>query len=173
MRLLLAALLFAVPTLAAAQDYHASILYLAPAPDTTAQGVSSLGHQPTIVLPVIGGAVGGLVGMYGGLLVGASIENDAYGDGITEGMALGFLGGEMLMLPVGVHLGNGRKGSFLADLAVSAVIGTGAVLLTSATDDGTPIVVGAMVQYVAVVAVERVTASRRLAKRAEAQAQAP
>lgn len=174
MRLLLVAFLLVVPTLAAAQDYHASILYVAPVADTSAPVSLTYvppdsfeqGHQPMILLPILGGATGGVVGMYGGLVVGASIENDPNSDDITTGMAVGFLAGEMLMLPVGVHLGNGRKGSFLADLAVSTVIGTSAVFLTAASDNGTPILVGAVAQYAAVVAVERATARRRLAKAA-------
>src|SRR5690349_14042650 len=177
MRLLLAVITLVLPTLAAAQDYHASILYVGRAADTTApvgpaRVAEDIDHQPTILLPMLGGATGGVVGMYGGLVVGASIENNPNADDITTGMAVGFLAGEMLMLPVGVHLGNGRKGSFLADLAVSTVIGTSAIFLTASTNDGTPIIIGAAMQYAAVIAVERATARRRLAK-AASQAQAP
>jgi hypothetical protein len=179
MRLLLAALLLAAPLVAAAQDYRTSILYAAPA-DTAPSGLAYVpsdtvvvGNQRHIVFPILGGAVGGVVGMYGGLIVGASIENDPYSDDITPGMALGFVAGEMLMLPVGVHLGNGRKGSFLADLGVSTVIGTGAILLTTVSDTGVPLLVGALAQYGAVVAVERVTARKRMVAKARAQAHAP
>ena len=177
MKLLLAAILLTVPLAAAAQDYRASILYVAPADTTPAPGLTyspretiHVGHQPNIAFPIVAGAVGGVAGMYGGLIIGASIENDPYADDITTGMALGFIAGEMLMLPVGVHLGNRRKGSFLADLAVSTVVGAGAIFVTSVSNDGTPLLIGALVQYASVVAVERATARKRLAAKAQAQA---
>ena len=167
MKLLLALLVLAVPTLAGAQDYRASILYVAPADSTeplayVPRDPVAIQQQPSIMWPLLGGAAGGFVGMVGGLAVGASID-DTYDD-ISPAMAYGFVAGEMLLLPVGVHLGNGRKGNFLADLAVSAVIGTTAVLVTSATNDGFPLVLGAAAQYGAVVAVERSTARSKIAR---------
>jgi hypothetical protein len=171
MRLLLAAVfLFALPGMSAAQDYRNSILYVAAADSTTAPSLAyvpstiDVPKQPSIVFPILGGAAGGIAGMYGGVIVGASIE-EGPADDITPGMVYGLLAGEMLLLPVGVHLGNGRKGSFLADLAVSAVIGTTAVFITSSTDDATPLLIGAAAQYAAVVAVERMTAKNRLEAR--------
>ena len=145
MRLLLAAaILIAFPESTLAQDFRNSILYTAPVAPTGLAYVppdsTEVPKQPSLMLPMLGGAAGAVVGMYGGVFAGASIDEPV--DGITPGMAYGFLAGEMLLLPVGVHLGNGRKGNFLADLAVSAVIGTAAVLMTSATDDGTPLVIG-------------------------------
>ena len=166
MKLLLAALLLAVPAVSGAQDYRASILYAAPA-DTAAPTLAYVPRdtladlrQPAIGWPLFGGLAGGVAGTYGGLLVGVALDPNA--DDITTEMVAGLLVGEMLLLPVGVHLGNARKGSFLADLGVSVVIGTTAILLTSGTDSGVPLVVGAIAQYGAVVAVERSTAKKRL-----------
>ena len=173
--LLAAAILTASPVLTAAQDFKDSILYAAPADTTTPSGLDYVSSdppkvpkQPSIVFPMLGGAAGAVAGMYGGAFLGASLEEPAHD--ITPGMVYGFLAGEMLLLPVGVHLANGRKGSFLADLAVSVVIGTSAVFATSAMDDGTPLVLGALAQYADVIAVERATAKRRLERRAQAQA---
>jgi len=167
MKLLLAFLLLALPTIAAPQDYRASILYVAPADSTAPLAYAphdtlAIQRQPSIAFPILGGAAGGFVGMVGGTVIGASIDQPS--DDITPGMAYGFVAGEMLLLPVGVHVGNGRKGNFLADLAVSAVIGTTAVLVTAVSDDGIPLLIGAAAQYGAVVAVERSTAKAKIAR---------
>ena len=166
---LTAALLCAFPALSSAQGYRNSVLYLAQEDSSAAPTLAyvppdsiMVPRQPSIVLPLLGGAAGGAAGMFGGLLVGASIDNDEYHDDISPGMVYGFLAGEMILLPVGVHLGNGRKGSFLADLAVSAVIGSSVVLMTSASNDETPLLIGALAQYASVVAVERATARRKI-----------
>ena len=167
MRLLLAALLLVLPGLAHAQAYRASILYVAPADSAAplayvARDSFEVPRQPSLAWPLLGGAVGGFAGMMGGLVVGASI--DPVGDDISPGMAYGLLAGEMLFLPVGVHLGNGRKGNFLTDLAVSAAIGTTAVFFTSASNEEFPLILATAAQYGAVVAVERATAKSKIAR---------
>jgi hypothetical protein len=66
-------------------------------------------QQPSIAWPLLGGAAGGFAGMVGGLAVGASID-ETYDD-ISPAMAYGFVAGEMLLLPVGVHSATAARGT--------------------------------------------------------------
>mgnify|MGYP007135864702 CR=1 FL=1 len=86
--LLAAAILIAFPGLTWAQDFRNSILYAAP---TDTAKIASLAYvspdsmevprQPSLILPMMGGAAGAVAGMYGGAFAGASIDEPA--DDIT------------------------------------------------------------------------------------------
>jgi hypothetical protein len=85
------------------------------------------------------------------------------------GAVLGAAAGEMLLLPLGVHLANRRQGGYLAPLlgSVAAVgIGFGAIHFTASniTDGGLLWVIGAAIpvaQFTAAVALERRAAGLR------------
>lgn len=92
---------------------------------------------------VLGGAAGALYGLYLGGYAGAHIDrwgeraghwDPCYECWLTTRVVVGGLIGETLLLPLGVHLANGRRGSYresaLSSLLVAA-IGLGAAFPTS------------------------------------------
>ena len=125
-------------------------------------------RQPNVVLPVTGGLVGGAVGLYGGAVTGGSIaDRDGSGDlDFLGGAIIGGVLGEAFLLPLGVHLGNARKGSYLADLGISlltAAAGWGLIVLT---DSPAIAAAAAVVHLGIVVGAERKVADGRIAERA-------
>jgi hypothetical protein len=72
------------------------------------------------------------------------------------------MAGESLALPIGVHLANGRRGSFIGDLAVSIAGQALAVGLYVLTRSGPMYVVGSVAQVALVIANERTVARKRL-----------
>jgi hypothetical protein len=83
-------------------------------------------------LLVIGGVAGGALGFIGGAYAGyyvarADCEDDEWFCGL-DGVAVGALIGEALMLPLGVHLMNSQRGPYVTQVLASGVI-TGAGLL--------------------------------------------
>jgi len=71
-----------------------------------------------------GGILGGAVGLAGGVIIGAGIERSlsgCQGDDFCGlgGAALGGLIGEATLLALGVHIGNERRGEYLAALGGS------------------------------------------------------
>jgi hypothetical protein len=151
-----------------------------PAPEDSAEGAPRLvtsdlvgippSHPGPLVLPILGGAVGGALGILGGGLIGLALyEEDSRDsfefaddlDGIVA-VATGALIGEVLVLPLGVHLGNGRRGSYLHDLGISVLSGLGGLAVMAVTDGSTAgVLVGVSLHLGCVVAQERVTARRR------------
>ncbi len=87
-----------------------------------------------------GGVLGGAVGLGAGALFGG-ILGGGYkicGDdpcGLDEAI-FGAIGGEVALLPLGVHLANGRRGKYLPALAVSAAIAGIGILLSGNGDHG-------------------------------------
>jgi hypothetical protein len=94
------------------------------------------------------------------------IEQDHYSDEIPAGALIGFVVGEAILLPVGVHLGNARKGTFLADLGVSILGGMAAIGAAVLTNSTAGYVLGTVGQLAITVAVERSAATRHLRARA-------
>lgn len=107
---------------------------------------------------VLGGAAGAAVGIGGGALAGLAISCE--GECRALAPVVGGLVGEVVLLPLGVHLANGRKGNYGLELLASAGIAGGAVLLEQVMTDASSYVgwllpVG---QLAAVVYIERRTA---------------
>jgi hypothetical protein len=121
--------------------------------------------QPDPVLPVIGGLVGGAAGLCGGALAGALLASSQGSDAGPGGAFMGAFLGEMLLLPLGVHLGNRSKGSYLANLGMSvatAAAGGGFI----ATNGKPGVVVSVVSLHLGlVVGTERAIAARRIAGR--------
>jgi len=120
--------------------------------------------QPSLAGPIAGGVVAGFAGVVVGGLLGNSFD-DYSSDDIPEGAILGLLAGEMLIMPIGVHLGNGRHGSFLADLGISVLLGVAVTAAAVATDDGAVLILGTAAQIASTIAVERGTAAKRARSR--------
>lgn len=107
------------------------------------------------------GLLAGTIGFFGGGFVGAAIDK-ASSDGYEEwdglyGFVVGAPIGESLLLPVGVHLANGRRGNLpLAVLASIGIAGTGIALAASA-GDAKILVAIPIAQLLACTAIERST----------------
>ncbi len=107
------------------------------------------------------GLLAGTIGFFGGGLVGAKIDQASSGgyeelDGLY-GFVVGAPIGESLLLPVGVHLANGRRGNLpLAVLASVGIAGTGIAMAASA-GDAKILVAIPIAQLLACTAIERAT----------------
>jgi hypothetical protein len=110
---------------------------------------------------VAAGLLAGTVGFFGGGFVGAAIDqasSDVYEewDGLY-GFIIGAPIGESLLLPVGVHLANGRRGNLpFALLASIGIAGTG-IALAAAAEDAKILVAIPIAQLLACTAIERST----------------
>ncbi|KPK82094.1 MAG: hypothetical protein AMS25_03760 [Gemmatimonas sp. SM23_52] len=77
---------------------------------------------------IAGGLLGGVLGGIAGGLIGLAAWSGCQGELCQlEGMAVGALVGEVVGLPIGVHLRDHRRGSFPLVLAGSVVTAAGAV----------------------------------------------
>ena len=182
MKLLLALVLLAVPTFAGAQQYRASILYVAPEgvpgdsvttahPSVPADslplrapGVPEV-RQPDLVFPISVGVVGAVAGAAAGIAIGAS-SDDYYGD-IPEGAIFGYLVGETLCMPLGVHFGNQRHGSFAGDLGLSLLGHLASLAIASIGGNTAGYAIGMAGTLAVTVANERAVGRRRLTEQAQ------
>jgi hypothetical protein len=172
---LLAELAAAVPDSAAATNATPATTEGSVAP-AAAPGVTAREEtQPSIVLPVLGGIVGGTVGLYGGAIAALALNDDGSSDlGDLGAAVLGGLVAEVVLLPLGVHVGNAGKGSFLGDLAVSALTGVAGIGLIALIQDAPGVIAGVGLQLGSVVYVERREAERRIeARRSAAEPAGP
>ena len=104
---------------------------------------------------VIGGILGGLGGLYAGALLGANLGGQNCEDcGLVEAF-YGAAIGSALGISGGVHLANGRQGSFgrsaLATLAISA----GGILAATTTEEAAFLLAIPIGQIAAAVGIER------------------
>lgn len=112
----------------------------------------------------VGGAIGGAIGFFGGALVGLELAGGSAicGDdpcGLV-GMIVGATVGEVIMLPLGVHVGNGKQGSYGAAFAASTAVAVGGLLLVGNTDIGEGAVVIPIGQIVAAMFAEKAARQR-------------
>ncbi len=82
----------------------------------------------SITRPIIGGILAGAIGFFGGAALGLAIEQGVGCDNTNEmcglgGLILGAAIGEVLFMPVGIHLGNKRGGNFFLDTLSSIAVG--------------------------------------------------
>ena len=111
-----------------------------------------------------GGLIGGAVGFAGGALIGATLGggNAICGDdacGLEEA-AYGAIAGQSILLPLGVHIANGRRGNYGFSLITSVVIGAAGIVVVDATNDGSPFIVVPVLQLVSSILIERATSRR-------------
>jgi hypothetical protein len=109
------------------------------------------------------GAAGLLIGGFvGAALMGDRAEGDSWVDAL-QGAVVGGTMGESLMLPVGVHLANDRRGSLLLSMPASLAIGVAGATLARNTDSKTKnlpiLILTPVLQLVASIAIEKNTSN--------------
>ncbi len=136
------------------ERWNAPILF----PDRIAAPTSR--HGSTVAM-VAAGLGGGTVGFFAGGFVGYELGggnlicgDDACG---LEEAAYGAIAGESILLPLGVHLANHRRGNYGLSLLASAALGGFGILAVNASNDGSPLIVVPIAQLVTSVLIERAT----------------
>jgi hypothetical protein len=131
--------------------------------------------QPSTGKLVSGGVLGAGAGIVAGIGVGRIAANDC--DDYLCGLAAGVLGvgvaaaADTALVPLGVHMANGRQGSYGWSLAASTAIAAGGIVLAGALSDQHESLAGATVvsipvlQVISSIVIERKTAERRQARR--------
>ena len=113
---------------------------------------------------IVGGLLGAGLGLFGGTLLGyeaACGGRNCYDfDGFGEAL-VGALVGEVLLMPVGVHIGNRGAGNLAKDLGVSFAVGAGVLLLAAVADSPEFLLVGAIGQIGLTVWAERSAGRKR------------
>jgi hypothetical protein len=136
---------------------------LAPAP-----ALQESGRHVSDATLALGGIVGGGAGIIGGGLLGYGLETGAGCEGDEwcgfAGTVFGAMIGEVVMLPLGVHLANRSRGSYLPGLGMSLVVALAGLTLAGATGGAAPLMVPAIpiAQLLTSIAVERRSAARKL-----------
>jgi hypothetical protein len=115
--------------------------------------------QRSLAVPIIGGLIGGAAGLVAGGQIGygidsANCEGDEWFCGIG-GIIIGGTIGESIGLPLGVHLGNGRKGNFGKELFSSLGIAAGGMVLAVVTGEGAVLLTVPPVQLAVSLSIER------------------
>lgn len=108
---------------------------------------------------LVGGAVGALGGFYVGAILGSDDDDDL--DFLGTGVAVGTIG-EGLLLPLGVHIANGGRGSYMSSALASLGLAAGGLLALEAAHydpPAAPIILIAVpiAQLAASIAIERAT----------------
>ena len=126
------------------------------------------GAPPSLAAPILGGVLGGAIGLFGGAYTGLVLNDGSESEWDEIGAAItGGLAGEALLLPLGAHLGNRRRGSFASDLGVSilgGLAGIGVIAISGGHPGG--FVLGCGLQLGLVVAQERAGDRARSAREA-------
>lgn len=111
---------------------------------------------------VLGGLAGGVVGFFAGGYTGAMAGggNRVCGDdpcGLEEAI-WGAAAGVSTFIPLGVHLANGRRGRYGAELAASLVVGAVGLGLAYNSNTGVPLLLVPVGQIVTSMLIERAAA---------------
>ena len=114
--------------------------------------------QPPIGNAIVGGVLGGaLAGGVAYVLFGGLGDcRDLCGLGLAYAVGVGTFVG----LPLGVHLGNRRRGNFLVDLFLSTAAGAAAYALLKDRDDSAAILMVPVLQLAVTVSAERLMGRR-------------
>lgn len=148
------------PALAAAL----ALLAAAPAAGQTPYAVAPVAAAPearSTAALVGGGLLGGAVGLVGGFYLGAALaDSDGEDLDFLSGGVAGAAIGEGILLPLGVHVANGRRGDALVSSAVSLGIAAAGLLALEAAHYDPPwapaiAVAVPVTQLVASIAIER------------------
>jgi len=156
----LAALALVAPTTADARDYD-------PEFDTVPAGATAgadadrdpaAAHAPRVGAMLAAGAGAGAVGFFCGAIIGQAIGKDGEDslDGLEEGVIVGSVVGGLL-LPLGVHGGNGGRGSLPHVMATSILVGAAGWALASELDGPTAVLATPLFQLGGCAAVEVAT----------------
>ena len=131
----------------------------------------SLGRSYPVDTPllVLGGLVGGAAGLLGGGAVGYAFGGGGRlcGDDPCglEGGLLGAVGGEMLFLPLGVHLANHSRGNYGYSLLASVGLGLLGTGLASTANSGALLLAVPIAQLASSIIIERATSRPRKTSR--------
>jgi hypothetical protein len=104
-----------------------------------------------------GGLVGGAAGLFGGALIGGKLTEDDCEDCSIVGVIYGGIAGGSSLLPLGVHLANGRRGNYGKSLLASLVIGAAGFGISYATDEYGLMFAVPVAQLISSIAIERGT----------------
>jgi hypothetical protein len=84
-------------------------------------------QKASVGQPVLGGLLGAAVGFFGGAFIGSSLFGQR-GYDAAGGAYVGAIVGEALVMPLGVHQGNRRRGKLWLDMLTSIGISAAGVL---------------------------------------------
>jgi len=126
-----------------------------PAPGQLGRGMPS--QRPSTVALVAGGLLGGAVGVFTGAAVGGKATEDDCEDCALVGVVYGGVAGGSALLPLGVHIANGRRGSYARSLLASLAIGGAGLGAALATGEGGIMFVVPVLQLVSSILIERGT----------------
>lgn len=122
-------------------------------------------RETSPALLAAGGVLGGAVGVFGGALAGAYLTGNSCEDCALLGAAYGAVAGGSALLPLGVHLANGRRGNFGATLLASLATGVVGLGVSQAANSAEVMLAVPVLQIVSSVLIERATEKRRQADR--------
>jgi hypothetical protein len=105
-------------------------------------------------LLAMGGVLGGAAGLFGGAIVGAKLTEDDCDDCGIVGLVYGGIAGGSALLPLGVHVSNGRRGDYGKSLLASLALGAAGVALSHATDEWAIMLAVPVAQLVSSIAIE-------------------
>jgi hypothetical protein len=132
---------------------------------STAEGLVRGGIPQPIPRPprspavlALGGVLAGTAGVFGGAWIGNELTKDACEDCFLEGLVYGGVAGGSALLPLGVHLANGRRGNYGASLLSSLGIGAAGLAVAFASNEGAVMLAVPVLQLVSSIAIERATA---------------
>lgn len=112
--------------------------------------------QSSLVLGVAG-LLGGAAGLFGGAVIGSKFHETPCEDCGLEGAVYGAVAGESALLPLAIHVANGRRGSYAKSALVSLGIGAAGLGLALAADRGELILGVPVLQLISSIAIERAT----------------
>jgi hypothetical protein len=114
-------------------------------------------RAPDLPRLLLGGVLGGVAGVFAGGIVGAKLTDGNCEDCGLEGAAYGLVVGGSALLPLGVHLANGRRGNFGRALLASLAIGAAGFGAALGTNRGEIMLAVPVLQLISSVAIERAT----------------
>ncbi len=114
----------------------------------------------TIAGAILGGGVGFVGGAFAGGAIDVALTPSCQDLCAIDGIVLGAMIGEIVLLPLGAHVGNRGRGSLLADYGVSIAIGTAGAVSGVAVESGVLLGIAGAVQVAAVVFTEVMTSPR-------------
>ncbi len=159
----------APPTVAYRKSFYivmfAATLCIHPA-SLHAQRISQIRTKPSsaggaIVTGLLMGGLGFVGGALVGVAAGCTTNSSCIENEVLEGALVGAIIGEILLLPIGVHIGNRQAGSLGVDLVASLLGGLSTVGIVFATNSESLFWIGAIGQVALTVTLERSIGRRR------------
>ena len=116
-------------------------------------------HSTSPVLLALGGLGAATVGTFAGAVIGSRLTTRYPCENCgLEGLVYGGVAGGSALLPLGVHLANGRRGNYGTSLLTSLGIGAAGLAVAVASQEGAVMLTVPVLQLVSSIAIERATA---------------